>query len=410
MINQQLIDYIKQQILKGLNRETIIKDLLGNGWEIKDIEEGFTSIDVSNLALQNNPTSNIAYINKSDNFLKIRNILNKKTLMLIIIIFVIVMGVLVYFFRNDLFLIKSKYVPLDEINQEGNNIKNNINSFNPSVIENYSVENQDLSQFIKYKYISINERLALKQKFLELNKEATNVEFNPYGFIKLVRILNNSKNYTETFSEKEILFLKNFIIKNKESFGVTDISNFDLSQKTHYGTMIDKYGEHENSVLGYYLTAEQNINGYHFDMSFYLEYDTPIRILKDSGSGNYNIYGNFWPNASLPEKPKLELEAIENMFVGKEYVIPEERKFDLDCGMTRGGGDCSSYVVKEKQIFIIKKSDLKIDLTPHFVRPKGLNTSEQDIYLQLAFRVELLLPEGWVKYIDSRTGEEFPNI
>ena len=47
MVNQQLLDFIKEQIQKGLAKEIISQELLGNGWTIGDIEEGFGKINVT---------------------------------------------------------------------------------------------------------------------------------------------------------------------------------------------------------------------------------------------------------------------------------------------------------------------------------------------------------------------------
>ena len=41
MINQPLLDFIKQQLQVGLTKEKISNDLLRNGWTLQDIEEGF---------------------------------------------------------------------------------------------------------------------------------------------------------------------------------------------------------------------------------------------------------------------------------------------------------------------------------------------------------------------------------
>lgn len=45
MINQQLIDFIKQQLQKGLTKEIISSQLISNGWNIQEIEEGFREIE-----------------------------------------------------------------------------------------------------------------------------------------------------------------------------------------------------------------------------------------------------------------------------------------------------------------------------------------------------------------------------
>lgn len=46
MINQQLLDYIKQQLQQGISQEEIKKNLLRIGWHESDIEEGFNSVGV----------------------------------------------------------------------------------------------------------------------------------------------------------------------------------------------------------------------------------------------------------------------------------------------------------------------------------------------------------------------------
>ena len=51
MINQQLLDFIKQQLQLGKDKETISKELLANGWKAEDVEEGFrTFIQIPSLA------------------------------------------------------------------------------------------------------------------------------------------------------------------------------------------------------------------------------------------------------------------------------------------------------------------------------------------------------------------------
>ena len=44
MINQQMLDYIKQQIQQGVSQEQIKNSLMANGWQQQDIEEGFNNI------------------------------------------------------------------------------------------------------------------------------------------------------------------------------------------------------------------------------------------------------------------------------------------------------------------------------------------------------------------------------
>ena len=57
MVNQQLLDYIKQQSQQGINNEQIKQPLLANGWQNVDIEEAFNSI---NYPAQGQPVSNFS--------------------------------------------------------------------------------------------------------------------------------------------------------------------------------------------------------------------------------------------------------------------------------------------------------------------------------------------------------------
>ena len=45
MINQQLLDFIKQKLQQGLTKENISKELLANGWTTQDIKDGFNVIN-----------------------------------------------------------------------------------------------------------------------------------------------------------------------------------------------------------------------------------------------------------------------------------------------------------------------------------------------------------------------------
>lgn len=44
MINQQILDYIKQQSQQGISKDVIKNSLLTNGWQVSDIEEAYTAI------------------------------------------------------------------------------------------------------------------------------------------------------------------------------------------------------------------------------------------------------------------------------------------------------------------------------------------------------------------------------
>jgi len=92
MINSQLLDYIKQQLLKGEDKEIILNELLGSGWAEKDIQEGFNTVNVSTPAPKNvldsslNETVNVAVVLKPKKHLLIKIV--KYILLIIAIIWV----------------------------------------------------------------------------------------------------------------------------------------------------------------------------------------------------------------------------------------------------------------------------------------------------------------------------------
>lgn len=42
MTNQQLLDYIKQQLQQGVSREIITNNLISQGWQQPDVNEAFS--------------------------------------------------------------------------------------------------------------------------------------------------------------------------------------------------------------------------------------------------------------------------------------------------------------------------------------------------------------------------------
>lgn len=92
MINQQLLDYIKQQLQQGTDREKINNSLMANGWQVSDIKEAFDSIIPSNQPVQ--PTSpNISTPQSFSTFSpQPQNGMSKKLLAVILIVGVLIVG------------------------------------------------------------------------------------------------------------------------------------------------------------------------------------------------------------------------------------------------------------------------------------------------------------------------------
>ncbi len=126
MINQQLLDFIKSQLSKGVDKETITKELLGSGWVQADIQEGFNAINTPVINPIINPIINPVVSNSVNNSVlsQTTNHSGKKVLLIIVVLFIITVGVSGYYFRNDIpvikDLIKSKSVPVSEIKQKEN--------------------------------------------------------------------------------------------------------------------------------------------------------------------------------------------------------------------------------------------------------------------------------------------------
>ena len=60
MTNQQLIDFIKQQLQIGITREKINSELLANGWNAQDIAEGFIAAGMQTVPVPpSNPVSTL---------------------------------------------------------------------------------------------------------------------------------------------------------------------------------------------------------------------------------------------------------------------------------------------------------------------------------------------------------------
>lgn len=120
MINQQLTDFIKEQLERGADRNLISKGLMANNWTKQDIEEGFNSINapfkiespISDLNIQSNHLDSTVVKN---------NYVALKVVITVLILFLLAGGVFGYFFRNNIpfikNLIKSENVTTNEVSQ-----------------------------------------------------------------------------------------------------------------------------------------------------------------------------------------------------------------------------------------------------------------------------------------------------
>jgi len=147
MITDQLLDYIKQQLSRGLEYDAISKELLNNGWEKRDIQEGFIAIRThnTNLTKDSNIYNNIDIKTSSDS----RRKLSKRMLLIIGSMLVLVSGTSGYYFRNDLPVIKDlsnrNSASISEI-QDQDNIKSEIKQEETLPLTEELEQNQDINQ------------------------------------------------------------------------------------------------------------------------------------------------------------------------------------------------------------------------------------------------------------------------
>lgn len=102
MINEQLIEYIKQQLEKGFSDEIIYNRLLQKGWQYRDVKEGFDKVRQLN---KNYVVQNITYDDKT--YPELAGKKNKKSrgFMWFIVIIIMIAGALAYYYRNELQII-----------------------------------------------------------------------------------------------------------------------------------------------------------------------------------------------------------------------------------------------------------------------------------------------------------------
>lgn len=102
MINQQLTDFIKQQLQQGLDKEKISGELLANGWTKEDIEEGFKAIDAKVITLNSNPISTPSSADSSLPSVKVKNHSGRKIFFIVLVLLLLAGGASAYYFRDNL--------------------------------------------------------------------------------------------------------------------------------------------------------------------------------------------------------------------------------------------------------------------------------------------------------------------
>ncbi len=86
MINKQLLDFIEEQLPRVKDRGVISKELQSRGWTVKDIQEGFGTIDSQNRILSGGVVSPDLKQNSSG-----------KKIALSLVLFLFIVGISCYF-------------------------------------------------------------------------------------------------------------------------------------------------------------------------------------------------------------------------------------------------------------------------------------------------------------------------
>lgn len=89
MVNQQLLDYIKQRLAQGATKEAISSGLVSQGWQTSDIEEAFNLVSSSNPSVSPQDTTSQPFSTLSQ---QPEKGINKSLLIVISIIGVLIIG------------------------------------------------------------------------------------------------------------------------------------------------------------------------------------------------------------------------------------------------------------------------------------------------------------------------------
>lgn len=359
MINQQLTDFIKQQLQKGVSRETISKELLGSGWAVQDIEEGFkvinvfvsvsnpTSTPITNLDSNLSPIStSIPNLQTTPNIsmtsLEVKSHTSRNVVLIVLILFLLAGGVFGYLFRNDLPIIKDliKNNNMTNVSQ----IPDETPTSTSTVTEKEDTTNLSVVQPVVGGIIDCGVSDSSKLTELVYKKDISNgtttFKVSDFGKDKALVCMGNALlNYCQkakvkvqsekgTISTQEILGINGESCDLKISYG--EVNDLDTDQK-----------KYENSYLQceYPSVVIKKESG-----CFMLDNDACDYFgIKDSSAHIYiNTIGNMTLSALFsPKEIKCSGNMIENMIKGSSGLTsaggsssqaPEASPGQIECG------------------------------------------------------------------------------
>ncbi|HEY5587863.1 MAG TPA: hypothetical protein VIK86_02790 [Candidatus Paceibacterota bacterium] len=283
MVNQDLIDFIKKELQKGINKEVISKELFVGDWTLEDIEEGFKSIDilreipapkptpvyssiatpiptlVSDIKPEQSPAPEIDPNFKpiktftssfSSDFHKTSNKIISSTdnkghtirnvILTVLGLLLLAGGAFAFVFRNDLPIIKdlvnNKNVTANDINQEQNIQPQNQNTEvstqvqptqpdqNKVTVVDETAQNDALFANMNNAVIDNSKTLPMDVKPIDCGKD-------------MICLINNVKNCFPSFIENTVTVnvLGMFNQTNKQKISLT---GYDSSKKCGYTSYV----------------------------------------------------------------------------------------------------------------------------------------------------------------------------
>lgn len=223
MINQQLIDFIKQSLQQGVTKEKITSDLIANRWTPTDINEGFDSLNTPTVI---NPSPIISPVSviSSEPIINKKNNLNKKPIFLIAgILFILALGASGYYFRNDLpiikDLIKSNTTKAGELTQNQTNLEEiQTQTATPVVENNIGATKTDEIDCGKDMTCFMNAIKTCSPAIVEQDQIVDESVFNRTDKIKMtltgfnsvnncgfiIKVINSTADYTTEYKTKSV--------------------------------------------------------------------------------------------------------------------------------------------------------------------------------------------------------------
>ncbi|MCL5733638.1 MAG: hypothetical protein M1334_03190 [Patescibacteria group bacterium] len=241
MVTNQLIDYIKSQLQNGADAEQIKGALMAGGWQAKDIEDAFKSIDPSKFS---NIRSAIQQSQNAQKDFSISKKINSKLIAVIVIAGVIIAGGAAFGY----YIYFRPLSPAEVMAKTLNNLSG-IKSFSYS-LEAQSVVTQSVTQNpfgqpqpAVNQTANININASGTADISDLNNIKLELNLNP-----LINISSQGMSFSPNLDLIKISNVIYLMVNNIPSFGFLPVSSFENKWIEIDLTKINQ--EFKNSPLG----------------------------------------------------------------------------------------------------------------------------------------------------------------